>query len=35
MRHLALLLVLLTIAGCNKTIHEVKLPIAPPLAVSR
>jgi len=35
MRLIALLIVVLGIIGCDKTIHEVRFPIAPPLAVSR
>jgi hypothetical protein len=35
MKRIALLIALLGIVGCDKTIHEVKLPAVAPLAVSR
>jgi hypothetical protein len=34
MKRIALLIALLTVVGCDKTIHEVKL-LAAPLGVSR
>jgi hypothetical protein len=35
MKRIALLIALLALAGCDKTIHEVRSPISAPLALSR